>query len=170
MSDGKPASVLTDAQRKYLRGEKEPQNTREYDRRIRNRIEAAMSDFALLFNHMNNDELKKVFGTNFAPGFTAADEAKGQVSGTPSAGTNSLFAIAFLLKGLNAENEPVSPVLEAEGKQQRAFRRFIQTVESGTRHYLQQEQDYIANIDVGINLDGLEHTDEFLSGTPDSPD
>ena len=170
MSDGKPASILTDSQREYLKGENEPSNQREYDRRIRNRIEAAMSDFALLFEHMDEEEINKTFGSGFAPKIDLKDEAQGDMPQAPSTGANSLFAIAFLLRGLNYGNEPISPVVEQAGKQQPAFNHFIENAEFGIKLYLREYQDLLTNPDVSIGLGDLDHTDEFLSDLPDSDD
>ena len=170
MSDGKPASVLTDSQREYLRGEKEPSNPREYDRRIRNRLEAAMSDFALLFEHMDEKEVRKTFGTGIAPQISAREQAENDLPQQSGAAQNSLFAIAFLLRALDYSNEPISPVVEDAGKQQPAFQHFVRNTEFGIKLYLREYKDILSNPDVSIGLDDLDHTDEFLSNLPDSDD
>jgi hypothetical protein len=50
MADDRPASVLTDAQRAYLRGEKDyrPAVERDLQSRLRKRVRAAVEDLALL--------------------------------------------------------------------------------------------------------------------------
>lgn len=63
MSDDRdrPAALLTDSQRAYLRGEKDyrPSVERDVKRRIRNRIQAATEDLALLLDRSDWEEVEK---------------------------------------------------------------------------------------------------------------
>lgn len=66
MSDAERGrSFLTEDDREYLRGEKALSEGSEYNRKrmIRERVENALLDFTILFNHWDDDERAKVFET-----------------------------------------------------------------------------------------------------------
>jgi len=55
--------VLTEADREYLRGEKELSEGSEFNtkRRIRRRVKNALLDFSILFDHLDQEERRKIF-------------------------------------------------------------------------------------------------------------
>jgi len=56
VTDDSPTAVLTKGQREYLKGEKEPAQERTLRARIRDRIEAGLSDFGLLTTNLSADD------------------------------------------------------------------------------------------------------------------
>lgn len=62
-SDDRPAALLTQAQREYLRGEKDyrPAAERGVRSRIRERARGALFDLQLLFESLDEEDLRKVF-------------------------------------------------------------------------------------------------------------
>ncbi len=176
------ASLLTNTQRNYLSG---GSVSKSYERKLRHdikdRIEASMGDFAKLFAHLDDDDVRDAFGDNFAhkleqdenkkkelleqaePGdkFTEEEIEERLEEDLPEPrGTtpNSVFAVAFLLRGLNHGDYDVSEYIEKTDKEQPAFAEFIRIVESGIRLYLEREQGLHANVDVNINLSNIKPT------------
>lgn len=65
--NGRERGVLSPADREYLRGDKsELSEGSEYNtkRRIRNRVRNSLLDFTLLFEHLDESEREKIFGSN----------------------------------------------------------------------------------------------------------
>lgn len=56
----RPNALLTSALRKYLRGESDPEGHREYNARVRRRLEASIEDLQLLREHYPVEEMDKV--------------------------------------------------------------------------------------------------------------
>ncbi|GGN27021.1 hypothetical protein [Halarchaeum nitratireducens] len=59
MSEDRPAALLTNAQRAYLRGEKDyrPSVERDVKKRIRNRLHAGVLDLSLAFQQLSLEEI-----------------------------------------------------------------------------------------------------------------
>lgn len=167
MSDDKPTAILTNSQREYIQGENEPSNPREYDRRIRNRLEYGLYDLYLLFEHLDDDEVRKAFGSNFAPAVTDAEELKDGIPEPPATSAWVPGAMAFILRGLNYGDEPIHPGLDELGEQQPAFTHFTEAIENGVRKYLNEKQERLADVNVTIELENVEPTDELIDRTKD---
>ncbi len=165
MEDNKPASILTNSQREYLLGDKDPSNPREVNRRIRDRIEHGFFDLWLLFEHLGQDELRKVFGSKYAQQIAAHDELQDDTREYATAGYVP-HALAFIIRGLNYGDEPVYPKLEEIGEEQPAFEEFTEAVEHGVRQYLQDKKGYSANVDVSIELTNVLPHEEFFEDDP----
>lgn len=161
MADDKPTSILTNSQREYLLGERDPSNPREVNRRIRDRIEYGFYDLLLLFEHLDQDELRKVFGSNVAQQVAAHEEAQEDTREYATAGYVPR-ALAFIMRGLNYGDEPLYPKLEEIGEEQPAFEEFIEAVEHGVRQYLEDKKGYSANVDVSIELSDVSPHEEFF--------
>lgn len=162
MSDDKPTSMLTGAQRRYLQGEHQPSNVSQHEGRIRDRIEAGLFDFYLLFEYLEEEELRKVFGTDFATEIEAHEEAQGNPTNPSNAPAYVPLVIAFFLRALDHDNSQIHPELEDTKQPQPAFERFIEEVEAGIQQYLNSQKNYTANVTVEIKLDDLELADEVL--------
>lgn len=178
----KPASLLTNTQRDYLK-EKEPVSS-SYERNLRNniqdRIEVSMGDFATLFHELNEDDVREAFGDNFAPRIGKDDDKfqqavedadsvsdidresyEEEISTPRSTAGLSPAVFAFLLRGLNYENEQIYEAFEEKGVPQPAFKYFFEKLEQGVEMYL-HEQNYAANVTVDINLNDLTPDEELL--------
>lgn len=161
------SSLLTKTQREYIQGEREdqPSNEPQFKGRIRERIEQGMFDFYLLFEYFDQEEVRKVFGSNFAPPITPQEEAQGVVPSSPPTASYVDFAIAFFLRGLNYGDKPFYPKLAEYGEPQPAFSDFTQQVEHGIERYLREEKSYLANVSVEIEFTDIDHTEEVLQDT-----
>lgn len=168
MSDRK-TSILTNTHREYIQGERDdpPSNESQFKGRIRERVEQGMFDFYLLFEYLDQEEVRKMFGSNFAPLITPHDEARGEVPSSAPTASYVDFAIAFFLRGLNYGDKPFYPKLAEYGEPQPAFSHFIQQVEYGIERYLREEKSYLANVSVELEFTDIDHTDELLQ-EPDS--
>lgn len=168
MSDERPASILTNSQREYLQDERDPSNPREVNRRIRSRIEYGFHDLMLLFEYLEQDELRKAFGSNYAQHIDPHEEVQDD---TREYATVAYVphALAFIMRGLNYGDEPVYPKLEEIGEEQPAFEAFTEAVERGVRQYLEDKQGCSANVDVNIELtDVLPHEEFFEDEATDN--
>lgn len=165
MSDNDPpAAILTNAQREYIQGKKDyrPSTAEKTDRRIQKRIEYGLFDLRLLFEYLDQEELRKSFGLDFAPKIERHQEARGEISTVSITRGYVPGAIAFFLRGLNHGEEQIYPRLENHGKSQPAFSAFAENIEQGIGLYLREETNYTANVSVTIELNGITHKDEFL--------
>lgn len=160
MSD-RTASILTNSQRQYVLGENNPSNPRMYRKRIRDRIDAGLFDMTLLLKSYDTKEIQETFegSGNLVSTY---DETSGNSQSSPSAGVFAPGAIAFLIHGLNRKGEGIYPQLSKEGVEQPAITPFREAVEIGVKDYLREQTPYIADVDVSIELDNVEHPDEFL--------
>lgn len=168
MSDRK-ASLLTNAQREYIQGKRDsqPSNEPQFKGRMRKRVEQGMFDFYLLFEYLDQEELRKMFDSNFATPISPHEEARGVDLNSPPTASYVDFAIAFFLRGLNYGDKPFYPRLAEYGEPQPAFSHFIQQVEYGIERYLREEKSYLANVSVELEFTDIDHTDELLQ-EPDS--
>ena len=168
MSDDKPTAILTNAQREYLKGEKDyrPSVERQVKRRIRERIEQGMADFTTLFCELDQEEVRKAFGTNTGHLITEVDEVQGDIPDTPATSGSVPMAMAFFLRGLNYGDKPIHKGLDEIGEQQPAFNDFAEAVEFGVDQYI-KEKGYTANVNVSIELENTTHTEEFLEELED---
>lgn len=179
----KPAALLTNTQRDYLTGKSSVSDSYERNLRddIHDRIEATIGDFATLFHELDQDDVREAFGENFATRIGIDDQKLEQaVEGAGSAdaidvesveeepptprstAALSPAVIAFLLRGLNYEDEQIYEYLENIGKPQPALSQFTEILEQGIEMYLKSEQGYLANVEVEIKLNNLTPTDEIL--------
>jgi hypothetical protein len=161
MSGEKPASILTNSQREYIQGERNPSNPRELQRRIRGRVDYGFHDLMLLFLYLEQDELRKVFGSNYAQPIEAHEEVQADTREYATAAYVP-HALAFIMRGLNYGDEPVYPNLEEIGEEQPAFEAFTEAVERGVRQYLADKKGYSANVDVEIELTDVFPLGEFF--------
>jgi len=157
-----PASILTSTQREYVTGEREPSNTRVFEKRVRDRIEAGMIDMTLLSSSYDNTQIRRGF-EGFAPEISKYDETQDKI---PTGGQGGAFApgaIAFLIAGLN-KGEPIDPIIEnKDGGEQPALSEFRKAVEQGVQNYLAENSRYLADVSVSIELDNMDHVDDFDS-------
>ncbi len=169
MSDDKPTAVLTNAQREYLQGEKEyrPSVERQVQRRIRERIEQGIADFTTLFHKLEQEEVRKTFGSNTGEAIKDHEELQGESPNPPTTSASVPSAMAFFLRGLNYGDEPIHKGLDEIGEQQPAFDQFADSVEAGVSQYLKEETPYMANVNVSIELENVEHQEEFLESLKD---
>ena len=182
MTDDKPAALLTNTQRDYLNGDSvTPHYERQLRDNIHDRIEATMGDFLLLFNKLEQEDVREAFGSNvgqrigrdhekFERAVERVEDPKeideedveeDTRSPRGTAGT-APGAIAFLLRGLNYGEQPIVEYLEDTDNPQPAFEHFIEIVEQGISLYLRAETNYTARVSVEINLEGLTPDDELL--------
>jgi hypothetical protein len=167
---GQSASVLTDSQRKFVSGKKDPSNHRVYKQRIRKRIEYGLHDLGHLFREYDPEEIRAAFG-GFAGDISPHDEYNEDQDQIPQGGSAAAFApgaVALLLQGLNHRGDPIYPMLEEEDREQPALAEFREAIEEGIRQYLREKTPYLADVNVSIDLDEISHTDEFLN--LDSPE
>lgn len=61
MSDDTPTAVLTNPQREYLRGERDPAQERTMRTRIRERVRAGLGDLALIATSLSEEDLDLIF-------------------------------------------------------------------------------------------------------------
>ena len=171
-------ALLTSTQRDYLEGE---EVTASYERNLRDqihdRIEATMADFELLFSELSEEDMKEAFEGGYASKLDTddkklqkelekggksvevdSDDVSEDIPRTRGTAVNSIFAIAFLLRGLNYDNESVYEHIEELGEEQPAFSEFINVVESGLELYLREEENIHVNADVSIELTGFKAT------------
>lgn len=173
---------LGDSHREFLEGE-EKTNPSQYRRRVRDRTEAALFDFYYLFEYLEQDQVKKLFGSNFASiiqednhqeaaskgGETVEEEDLEQVPNPPATRAYIEFAIAFFLRGLNYDEQSVIPRYEEKtGRQQPMFDDFSNTVEQGIQRYLRDKQDVYADVNVEIELENTRPSDELLQDIEDT--
>jgi hypothetical protein len=155
MSD-RQASLLTNKHRNYLQGEVEPSNVSQTEGRMFDRIEQGMFDFYILFEYLSDEQLRNVFGTQFADPIEPHEEARGDTPTTPATPAYVEHAIAFFLRGLNYSDRKIIPEWEeTTGEQQPAFEHFTEAVEHGVKRYIKDEKGYSANVDVSIELDNI---------------
>ena len=165
MSD-KPTSVLTKSQRQYILGENHPSNERMYRKRIRDRIDAGLYDMSLLLKYYDEKEIQRTFEGS-GDRVSKYDEANDNDQSNPSAGVHAPGAIAFLIHGMNRKGEGIYPELANKGIEQPAITPFRKAVESGVKEYLREQTPYIADVNVSIELNNVEHTEEFLEQVED---
>lgn len=153
------ASILTNKQREYIQGERDepPTNEPQFKGRIRERIEHGLFDFYLLFEYLEQEEVRKVFGSKFSPEIEPHKAAQGEIPQSSATPAYVEFAIAFFLRGLNYGDEDIIQGWEeTTGEQQPAFNHFTEAVERGVRRYLQDEQGYVpGDVDVTIELNDI---------------
>lgn len=179
-----PAALLTNTQRDYLKGEKSV--TPSYERNLRDnihdRIEATMGDFVTLFCELDQEDVQEAFDiSKFAtqigvdsekmsnelekvtdPNKIDKESVEEDVPQPRGTAANAPAVIAFLLRGLNEEEQPIYEFFEGMDEPQPAFRRFTEVVEQGISMYLQQETNYAASVSVSIDLENLEPIDELI--------
>jgi len=166
---------LGDNLRKFLKGEKEVKNPSTYKARIRDRTEASLFDFYYLFEYLDQEQVRKMFGTNFAPPpktnhqniadedvDEVQEETTEEVYHPPATAAYVEFAVAFFLRGLNHGEQSIIPGYEeAIGQQQPMFDDFTEAIELGVQRYLRDKQDVYANVNVKIELEDKVHNDDL---------
>lgn len=156
------AAVLTNAQRAYLNGEKEyrPSTKDRVDERIGKRVNAGMLDFAILFNQLSQEQIVEIF----QPMASSVDTSSAQRGEIPVGNSPIIHApgvISFLLRGLNYDEKPLDKILAEQKEPQPAFANFVDALEQGIDEYIAEYTDYLADVNVSIDLDGLDHDEEF---------
>jgi len=179
MSD--ETGFLGDSVREFLEGEKKS-NPSVYNTRARERTEAALFDFYYLFEYLDQEEVRKLFGSNTASLIEkqhqkAADVEdttveKGDLDDTPSISVTPAyieFAIAFFLRGLNYSEQSVIPRYEeVTGRQQPMFDQFTGPIEQGIQRYLRDRQEVYADVNVKIELENIRPSDELINDIEDT--
>jgi len=173
---------LGDSHREFLEGE-EKTNPSQYRRRVRDRTEEALFDFYYLLEYLEQNQVRKLFGSNFASVIqeddhqeaaikddeTIKEEDLEQVPNPPATRAYIQFAIAFFLRGLNYHSQSFIPRYEeATGRQQPMFDDFSNTVEQGIQLYLRDKQDVYADVNVKIELENIRPSDEILQDIEDT--
>ena len=154
------ASILTPSQREYVAGQSEPSNTRAYEQRIRNRIEAGLFDMAILSANYDSSQIQRAFNASAQP-ISKFDETQGKISTGGQGATAAPGTIAFLIEGLN-KGEPIDPIIEnKDGGEQPALSEFRKAVEQGVQNYLAENSRYLADVSVSIELNNMDHVDDF---------
>jgi hypothetical protein len=122
----RPAALLTNAQRAYLRGEREYSSSAERDvkQRIRDRVTESIKDFSLLFEHWHQEEREKVF--------TPSDDNRGEFED----GLIDLLALIYM------EQSVMSPSFEV------LIRR---AVIRGERQFARSE-DFDVHVDLDVDV------------------
>lgn len=163
MSDeSREAALLTNRQRRYLRGELTPSNERKMRGRIRKRISAGLEDGWLLHEHLSDDDVRLVFGDKHAEEYPDSKEIQEEEPDSAVSPAGPAGVVAFLARGLNYENEPLYPGLDDLGDAQPALAGFTEACELAVEHYLKTHLKYDANVTVNIDLDNLHpHADSF---------
>lgn len=155
------ASILTESNRQFVLGQNDPSNRRKYRQRIRERIDAGLYDMSLLLREYDSGEIREAFeGT--ANRVSPHDDITGDNQTSLNAGVYAPGAIGFLINGLNSEGRVIFPQLADEEIEQPALEPFRQAAEAGIKQYLREQTQYQADVKVSIELNNLEHTDEFL--------
>jgi hypothetical protein len=160
MDRKKQASILTDSHLKFLSGEREkpPSNPSKYRGRIRDRIEHGIVDMGYLFDYLSEEELRKVFGPNYAgpiqPHDSIQEGSRGEYGGIAPAAMPG--ALAFLVRGMSINDEPILPPFD---EPQPAFEPFINALEYGISKYLSEKRGISADVSVRIELDNVERYD-----------
>ena len=173
---------LGESLREFLERE-EADYSSQYHRRVRNRTESALFDFYYLFEYLEQDQVKKLFGSEYAPivqndHYKAADdggdtieneESLEEVPSPPATRAYLEFAIAFFLRGLNYNEQPIIPQYEETvGRQQPMFDQFTTSVEHGIQRYLSDRQDIYADVNVKIELENTRPSDELIHDMDDT--
>jgi hypothetical protein len=173
---------IGDSLREFLEGG-DDKYADQYNGRVRNRTEAALFDFYYLFEYLEQNQVRKLFGSNFASviqeddhqeaaskgGETVEEEDLEQVPNPPATRAYIEFAIAFFLRGLNYHSQSFIPRYEeATGRQQPMFDQFSDTVEQGIHRYLREKQDVYADVNVKIELENIRPSDEILQDIEDT--
>lgn len=172
----RPQGLLTPAQREYLLSSdpmEEYDRHKRYRRRegIKRRIREGMFDLSLLAGNLDADTLQDIFTRDMEQvvedvireDFEAAHE---ETHLRPEAAVNG--AIMFLLRTTDRTDTPIYPDMDV----QPLFQNFIHQAERGTRKFLAQEKDTIADVTVRIELENIRPTEEVLEqaeaseGTP----
>ena len=146
-----PHSVLTDRLREYLRGDKELQGGDERSARgkIRERTTAGISDLALIFEEMKENDRKKL--TDFYPEPTDGEPIGDAPLEYGSFQGELVRLIAFALQCADEMGMSASHVLEY-----------------AIQHYLQHRQEIdSANVQIDIRIDPVEYADNFKQDAND---
>lgn len=75
--DSRGRGILSPADRQYLRNPEEysRQASHEREKAIRGRVDNAIRDFTVLFEHLDHDQREKIFGSNLTPQIQFNDSA-----------------------------------------------------------------------------------------------
>ena len=132
LSHDRERGILTPADRKFLRGEKEyasEQSERDARYRIRQRVKNAIMDFSILLRHMQDKDRSQIFSDYFTeskepdPDELTNDDLEDIIEETMFIGGVS-DAIGFFYLGSTDTGTPFDEVIEAglsSGEEQRGF-------------------------------------------------
>lgn len=178
MTRGK-ASLLTASHRQYLidgtllSKDKPPKNTWEYEKQIRKRLAHLLADMGLLFDNLEQEQLRQVFSEPLA----SVEESNNQAycsecddfietvnhdcDGTEYDsrwGAHGKDGFAFLAWALNATDEPLHPPYDAH---QPAFENFVEFAEKGLEDYILEKHDKTADVSINIELSNVDRAEEL---------
>jgi len=183
MSNGQ-ASILTESQRQYVKdGTKlsggPVSNASEYDKNIRKRLARALIDMRILYENLEQDELREVFSKRYAETEELRDN-KGESHGwycsdcdehvesinhdCPAREYESNWystapgAFAFLAWALNVGDDPIYPPYQ---EAQPALENFSNFAEQGISDYLLDKHNLSANVTVSIEISDVDRADEL---------
>ncbi|WP_139173666.1 hypothetical protein [Natrialba sp. SSL1] len=108
----RPAALLTDAQREYLRGEKEfkrPVHERNLRSRIRERLVAATHDLTLLYNELDPEDRKMVYSVT---GYDLADRVDDELERDPELVGAIRSSIAFFYEAAHDSGRDAESIVE----------------------------------------------------------
>ena len=179
------ASILTEAQRQYLNDgtnlSGDPvSNPYEYDKNIKKRLARILLDLSILYENLEQEDLRDVFAEGIAELQEAESNEQGETSlwycndcgeYTESVNHNcsgkqydphwyaaAPSAFAFFVWALNINDEPIYPPYD---KPQPAFERLEEALEKGMAKYLSDKQNLVANVSISIDLEDVDRIEEL---------
>lgn len=165
--------VLTEKQREFLR-ETEKERLENYSAQeryrrqkyIRAQLANALSDLRLLFQHLPDDELKKIFSTDIDIHEGPEGEAKRTVG--ESAVGYLPYMVSLLARVSDKDNGQIFAGLS--GREQPAMGELILTIERGIETWLVQEKRMSADVGVDVKLENMRPVEEIVEDSgPISP-
>lgn len=152
---GRKRGIISQSDRRYLRlseDEREDEYSRplRYERRqrIKERTGNAALDIPLLVQYADDEVYEYAFGTG--------GTSEGMIGAADTARTRRTFPkfIVFLLRAVMVE-EPTRPI-ETTDDLRAVIRPFLDEVESGIEHWLNQERDVTADFEIKPSVDKLQ--------------
>lgn len=147
--------IFSPADREYLsdpeqyRNDKHRQTVHERENAIRERVENAVFDFALLGENLNSDVYDDLFEVDTDGTWR-----------TPEVNTSLPFGVVFLLRASLAV-DPTDRARRFYGDINEALEPFLSNVERGITVYLSEYQGIKANIDVSVSATEKEPIDQY---------
>jgi hypothetical protein len=158
-------AILTESQRKLLRGDKDDLSeaaVRSAKSRIRERIEQSLLDLRLLFLELDNDDIANIFDT--AEETTPVGKDEEVLLHSPASGYLP-SALAFFVRASNPED---ADVYEQLGAEQPAFAEFFNSVERAVERYLAAEKHLDADVTVNLTLKNVRPAEELRADIEDA--
>lgn len=162
MPEDRPGSILTGRLERFVKGEEPAPNRSLYNKRVRRRIEYALVDLATLFEHLREEERRKIFGPHYGeigdPAVTYGQLSEGQDQPSTDGSYAPAYlpkAFAFFVWALNVNDDLIYPPFD---ERQPAFEGFEKVAAEGVKEYLFEKHDLLANVDVSIELDNVDRS------------